>query len=319
MGLAFIFPGQGSQFVGMGIELAKNFSVAREVFQEVDSSLNQSLYKIIVEGPDSALMLTENTQPALMAVSLAFMRVLDQEVGYPVIRKADFLAGHSLGEYTALTVAGVFSLADSAKLLKIRGQAMQSAVPVGIGAMAALLGADLAIAQAICNQAVKEEKGGICTPANDNCPGQVVISGLKTTVDKALELAPKHGIKKAILLPVSAPFHCALMQSAADRMAEALKSVTFKKPSKPIIANINAKPVSDPSKIQLLLVEQVVGMVKWRESVLTMKENNVNQFIEVGAGKVLSGLIKRIDKDLTTMNCTDIADIGQITQWLLQQ
>lgn len=319
MGLAFIFPGQGSQFVGMGVELARNFSVAKQVFQEVDNALNQFLYKIIAEGPDSDLMLTENTQPALMAVSMAFMRVLDQEAGFPIIRHADFLAGHSLGEYTALTAAGVFSLTDCAKLLKIRGQAMQSAVPVGKGAMAALLGADLATAQTICDLALKEEGGGICTPANDNCPGQVVISGLKTTIDKALELAPKHGIKKAILLPVSAPFHCSLMQPAADRMREALKNVIFKKPFKPIVANVNAKSVSDPAKIQLLLVEQVVGMVRWRESILMMREQNIHHFIEVGAGKVLSGLIKRIDKDLTSINCADIADIGPVIQSFLQK
>ncbi|MEZ0223466.1 MAG: ACP S-malonyltransferase [Alphaproteobacteria bacterium] len=294
---AFVFPGQGSQSVGMGRDLAEAFPVAKETFQEIDDALNQKLSKIIFEGPDTELNLTENTQPALMAVSLAVVRIL--KAGKPDLltpAKCKFVAGHSLGEYSALTAAGSFKLADTARLLKIRGQAMQKAVPVGVGAMAAILGLELPEVAAIVKEASNSE---IVAAANDNSFGQVVVSGHKGAVEKAVALATAKGAKRAIMLPVSAPFHCALMKPAADAMQTALAAVNVAAPSVPLIANVSADQVIDPARIKQLLVEQVTGMVRWRESVLYMKAQGVTELIELGAGKVLNGLTKRIDGDLT--------------------
>jgi len=292
---AFVFPGQGSQSVGMGRELADAFPLAKEVFQEVDDALHQKLSKIIFEGPDSDLNLTENTQPALMAVSLAVARVLEQaKPGF--IKSAKFVAGHSLGEYAALTAAGSFQLSDTAKLLRIRGSAMQKAVPVGIGAMAAILGLDFPDVEIIAREAAQ---GEVVAAANDNSSGQVVVSGHKAAVERAIALATAKGAKRAILLPVSAPFHCALMQPAADAMQAALANVKILAPIIPLIANISADSVTDPDKIRDFLVRQVTGTVRWRESVLYMKSQGVSELVELGAGKVLTGLAKRIDPDLT--------------------
>ncbi len=318
MAFALVFPGQGSQFVGMGVDLANNFTAAKKVFQEVDDSLKQSLFKIISDGPENDLMLTENTQPALMAVSMAFISVLNQESGYPIVAKSSILAGHSLGEYTALTVSGAFNLAESARLLKIRGQAMQRAVPVGQGAMAALLGSDLDTAAKIC-QAAASKTNQICVPANDNSVGQIVISGNKTAIDEAINLASTYGIKRAVLLPVSAPFHCPLMESAAQRMADALMSVQIKSLQKPVVTNFNAQVTSDYKLIPDLLVKQVVGMVRWRESIIQMKNQRITDYIEIGAGKVLSGLIKRIDKDANCLNCGEVGHIESIVKYINNQ
>ena len=268
MSIAFIFPGQGSQAVGMGAELAKAYPSARAVFDEVDAALSQNLSRLMWDGPEAELTLTENAQPALMAVSLAAMRVLGDK-GLKLPTKVSYVAGHSLGEYSALAAAGAFSLADTARLLKIRGRAMQEAVPVGQGAMAALLGADLAQAQELAKAAAE---GEVCQAANDNAPGQVVISGAKTAIDRAVTLAPKFGARRAVLLPVSAPFHCALMQPAADAMREALAKVTINPPSVPLIANVLATPISDPEAIRARLVEQVTGMVRWRETMLFLQD-----------------------------------------------
>ena len=291
MSIAFIFPGQGSQAVGMGAELAKAYPSARAVFDEVDAALSQNLSRLMWNGPEAELTLTENAQPALMAVSLAAMRVLGDK-GLKLPTKVAYVAGHSLGEYSALAAAGAFSLADTARLLKIRGRAMQEAVPVGQGAMAALLGADLAQAQELAKAAAE---GEVCQAANDNAPGQVVISGAKTAIDRAVTLAPKFGARRAVLLPVSAPFHCALMQPAADAMREALAKVTINAPSVPLIANVLAAPVSDPEAIRARLVEQVTGMVRWRETMLYLKANGVGTFNEVGAGRVLTGIARRFE------------------------
>lgn len=295
---AFVFPGQGSQFVGMGKDLADAFPTARAVFEEVDDALGQSLSRLMFDGPDTELNLTENTQPALMAVSVAVARVL-QEAKPDLLTSAHakFVAGHSLGEYSALTAAGSFSLSDAAKLLKLRGQSMQKAVPVGIGAMAAILGLDLPDVAAIAKEANTAEE--IVSAANDNSYGQVVVSGHKAAVEKAVALATEKGAKRAVLLPVSAPFHCALMQPAADAMQAALAETTIHAPSIPLIANVLAAETVDPAQIRKLLVEQVTGMVRWRESVLYMKQHGVAETIELGAGKVLSGLTKRIDGDMT--------------------
>ncbi len=294
---AFVFPGQGSQTVGMGKDLADAFAPAREVFQEVDDALGQKLSKLIFEGPDTELNLTENTQPALMAVSMAVVRVLEQaKPGLITPARCKFVAGHSLGEYSALTAAGTFSIADTARLLKIRGQAMQKAVPVGVGAMAAILGLELADVTAIVKEASGTE---IVSAANDNSFGQVVVSGHKAAVEKAVALATAKGAKRAIILPVSAPFHCALMQPAADAMKSALAEVHMNAPAVPLVANVIAEQVTDPARIRQLLVEQVTGMVRWRESVMYMKAQGVTELIELGAGKVLNGLTKRIDADLT--------------------
>lgn len=294
---AFVFPGQGSQFVGMGKDLAEAFPVAKAVFQEVDDALSQNLSKMMFDGPDTDLNLTENTQPALMAVSVAVARIL-QEAKPDLLTSAHckFVAGHSLGEYSALTAAGSFSLSEAAKLLKIRGQAMQKAVPVGVGAMAAILGLDLPDVSALVQEASGAE---IVSAANDNSYGQVVISGHKAAVEKAIGLATAKGAKRAILLPVSAPFHCALMQPAADRMEEALAAASILVPSVPLVANVIASDVIDPAQIRKLLVEQVTGMVRWRESVLFMKTQGVTETIELGAGKVLAGLTKRIDGEMS--------------------
>ena len=291
MSIAFIFPGQGSQAVGMGAELAKAYPSARAVFEEVDAALSQKLSRLMWEGPEAELTLTENAQPALMAVSLAAMRVLGEK-GLKLPAKVAYVAGHSLGEYSALAAAGAFSLADTARLLKTRGRAMQEAVPVGKGAMAALLGADLAQAQELAKAAAD---GEVCEAANDNAPGQVVISGAKTAIDRAVVLAPKFGARRAVLLPVSAPFHCALMQPAADAMREALAKVPINPPAVPLIANVLATAVSDPEAIRTRLVEQVTGLVRWRETMLFLKANGVSTVYEVGAGRVLTGIARRFE------------------------
>jgi [acyl-carrier-protein] S-malonyltransferase len=310
---AFVFPGQGSQAVGMGRELAEAFEVARLTFEEVDDALNQRLSRLMFEGPEADLTLTENAQPALMAVSTAVMRVLTSEGGVDLGKHAAFVAGHSLGEYSALCAAGAFSLADTARLLKLRGQAMQKAVPVGKGAMAALLGAEIEQAQAIAADAAQ---GEVCTVANDNSSGQVVLSGHAEAIDRAVVLAAERGLKRAVRLTVSAPFHCPLMQPAANAMAEALAAVTVNAPAVPLVANITASSVSDPNEIRRLLVEQVTGMVRWRESVLFMKEQGVDTLVEVGAGKVLAGLAKRIDKELSALSIQGPADVESFLKTL---
>src|SRR5579885_1619159 len=291
MAVAVVFPGQGSQAVGMGKTLAGNFAAARAVFDEVDGALGSKLSAIIFEGPAETLTLTENAQPALMAASLAVMRVLETEAGLDLARDAKFVAGHSLGEYSALAAAGAFTIADAARLLRTRGQAMQKAVPVGVGAMAALLGLEFEAAVAVAAEAAQ---GQVCQAANDNGGGQVVVSGDKAAVDRAVEIAKTKGAKRAMLLPVSAPFHCKLMQPAADVMAKALAEVTINKPAAPLVSNVLAAPVSDPDEIRRRLVEQVTGTVRWRESVAYMAAQGVTRFFEIGAGKVLSGLVKRI-------------------------
>jgi [acyl-carrier-protein] S-malonyltransferase len=303
---AFVFPGQGSQAVGMGKDLAEAFSVAREVFEEVDEALSQNLSKIMFEGPDDQLVLTENAQPALMAVSLAVSRVLEKEGNINLADHCAMVAGHSLGEYSALAAMGAFSIADTARLLKVRGKAMQAAVPVGEGAMAACLGLSLEDAQAVAEEAAH---GEVCTAANDNAPGQVVLSGAKAAIDRAIEIAKEKGAKRSVLLPVSAPFHCALMQPAADAMAEALADVIINAPSVPVVANVAAEQVTDPEEIRKLLVEQVCGSVRWREGVLYMKDQGVEQLVELGTGKVLSGLARRIDRSLTGVAVNGPADI----------
>ena len=291
MSLAFIFPGQGSQAVGMGKALADAFGAARLVFEEVDAALGETLTRVIWEGPAQTLMLTENAQPALMAVSLAAMRVLETEAGVDLARDARFVAGHSLGEYSALAAAGALSIADTARLLRIRGRAMQKAVPVGTGAMAALLGLDFEQAVTVAGEAARDQ---VCQAANDNGGGQVVVSGDKAAVERAVELAKARGAKRAMMLPVSAPFHCTLMQPAADAMAAALAGVTVKSPVVPVVANVLAKPIRDPVDIVDALVAQVTGTVRWRDSIAFMADAGVTQFYEVGAGKVLSGLVRRV-------------------------
>lgn len=286
---AFIFPGQGSQAVGMGKALAEASPVAREVFQEVDEALGQHLFKLMSEGPEAELTLTENAQPAIMANAVATLRVLEKEGGVTLAAKAVYVAGHSLGEYSALCAAGAFGLATTARLLKTRGQAMQAAVPVGVGAMAALLGADIDTAQKLADAAAE---GEVCTVANDNDPSQVVISGHKGAVERAVAMVKDYGIKRGVLLPVSAPFHCPLMQPAADAMAEALGANPPAAPLVPVIANVTAGPVSDADAIRDLLVQQVTGRVRWRESVGAMEEIGVGQFVEFG-GKVLGPMVKR--------------------------
>ncbi len=313
MSRAFVFPGQGSQSVGMGRGLADSFAEAREVFEEVDEALKQKLSTLMFEGPEDELTLTENAQPALMAVSMAVMRVLEGQGGLELARAADFVAGHSLGEYSALTAAGSLSLADAARLLKIRGRAMQEAVPVGAGAMAALLGLSLEDAAAVAAEAAQ---GQVCTAANDNADGQVVISGHKEAVERAIGIAKGKGCRRAVLLPVSAPFHCPLMQPAAERMDEALREVEIRTPAVPLIANVRAAAVSDPDEIRSLLVEQVTGMVRWRESVLYMKEQGVSELVELGAGKVLSGLVRRIDRSLSARSVQGPEDMDAFIKTL---
>ncbi len=299
MTIAYTFPGQGSQQVGMGADLAANFESARRVFEEVDDALGQRLSHIAWEGPEDTLTLTENAQPALMAVSLATARVLENEKGISLKDTARFVAGHSLGEYSALAAADALSLADTARLLKTRGQAMQAAVPVGEGAMAALLGLDLADAQKLAEAAAQ---GDVCEAANDNAPGQVVVSGSKAAVERAVEMASEYGARRAVLLPVSAPFHCALMQPAADAMAEALSKVEIRSPVVPLIANVVAGEISDPEEIRSCLVEQVTGAVRWRESVLYIAGAGVTSVYEIGAGRVLTGLARRIERSLEALS-----------------
>ena len=296
MAVAFVFPGQGSQTVGMGKALADAFAPARQVFAEVDEALGEKLSQTIFEGPQDTLTLTQNAQPALMAMSLAVIRVLEAEAGLSLARDAKFVAGHSLGEYSALAAAGTFTIADAARLLRTRGQAMQKAVPVGVGAMAALLGLDYDTAAAVAAEAAQ---GEVCQAANDNGGGQVVVSGNKAAVERAVEIAKTKGAKRAMLLPVSAPFHCALMQPAAEVMAEALSKVQVKAPLVPVVANVKASALSDPQEIVKALVAQVTGTVRWRECVAYMAAQGVTQFYEVGAGKVLTGLVKRIAEGAT--------------------
>jgi [acyl-carrier-protein] S-malonyltransferase len=291
MASAFIFPGQGSQSIGMGKALADTFVAARNVFGEVDDALGEKLTAIMWDGPADRLMLTENAQPSLMAVSLAALRVLESEAGVHLKRDAAFVAGHSLGEYSALAAAGALTIPDTARLLRIRGRAMQAAVPVGAGAMAALLGLDFNAAVAVAAEAAQ---GQVCQAANDNGGGQVVVSGDKAAVERAVEIAKGKGARRAMLLPVSAPFHCALMQPAADAMADALAKVSIKPPAVPLVANVLARPLGDPAEIVKSLIAQVTGTVRWRESVAFMAGAGVDSFYEVGAGKVLSGLVKRI-------------------------
>jgi [acyl-carrier-protein] S-malonyltransferase len=298
MAVAFVFPGQGSQAVGMGKALAEASSAAREVFDEVDGALSQKLSTLMWQGPEAELTLTANAQPALMAVSMAVLAVLQAEHGITVANAVKFVAGHSLGEYSALAAAGTFSLADTARLLRIRGLAMQGATPVGVGAMAAILALDFADVAAIAAEAAQ---GDVCQAANDNSSGQVVISGHKAAVDRACELAKARGAKRAILLPVSAPFHCALMRPAADAMAEALQGVAMHAPVVPLIANVVAGPISEVGDIRKRLVEQVTGTVRWRECVGYMAAHDVKAFCEVGAGKVLTGLLKKNAPDAQGM------------------
>ena len=309
MTTAFVFPGQGSQAVGMGKALAAAFPAAQRVFEEVDAALSQKLSTVMWEGPEAELTLTENAQPALMAVSMAVLRVLETEHGITVAKNALFVAGHSLGEYSALAAAGTFSLADTARLLKIRGKAMQAATPVGTGAMAAILGLDFAATAAIASEAAQ---GEVCQAANDNSEGQVVISGSKAAVDRACEIAKAKGAKRAILLPVSAPFHCALMQPAAEVMANALSSVAMNSPCVPLIANVVAGPLTDVATIRAKLVEQVTGTVRWRECVGYMTQHSVNVFVEIGAGKVLTGLAKKNAPDALALACGTPDDIAAV-------
>ena len=309
---AFVFPGQGSQKVGMGVELAEASTAAREVFEEVDDALGQKLFQIMKDGPDDQLTLTENAQPAIMANAIAVLRVLEKEGGISLAAKADFVAGHSLGEYTALCAAGAFSLADTARLLKLRGQSMQAAVPVGIGAMCALLGADIEKATALAQAAAE---GEVCTVANDNDPGQVVLSGHKEAIERAVALVKDHGIKRGVLLPVSAPFHCPLMQPAADAMAEALGRTPPGPLRVALFANVTAAVVTDPADVQRLLVEQVTGRVRWRESAIAMKAAGVEHFVELG-GKVLGPMITRSAGNVAVTSVIGMADIEALAKEL---
>lgn len=310
MSIAFLFPGQGSQSVGMGRALAEAFPESRAVFDTVDAALGEKLTDVMWNGPEDALTLTANAQPALMAVSLAAFRALEAH-GLDLKRDAAFVAGHSLGEYSALAAAGTLDIGEAARLLRIRGSAMQAAVPVGQGAMAALLGLDLDVAEKVAAEAAQ---GEVCQAANDNGPGQVVISGTRTAVERALTIAKAHGGKRAVLLPVSAPFHCALMQPAADAMAAALATATLNVPAVPVVANVLASAISDPDEIRARLVEQVTGAVRWRESIAWLRDQGVTTFIEVGAGKVLSGLVKRIAKDAEALSVQDPADVVAVAQ-----
>ena len=307
---AFLFPGQGSQAVGMGAALAGASRAARDVFEAVDEALGQNLFRLMREGPDEELRLTENAQPAIMANSIAVFAALTREGGVELTRAAQFVAGHSLGEYSALCAAGSFDLATTAKLLKLRGQAMQAAVPVGQGAMAALLGADLPMARRIAEAAAQ---GEICTIANDNDPGQVVLSGNKGAIDRAVEMAKEMGAKRAVLLPVSAPFHCPLMQPAAEAMSDALSYVVVEPPAVPVYANVTARPETDPDTIRALLVDQVTGMVRWRESVANMADAGVDDFVELG-GKVLGPMVKRIAPDSKVTSVVTIEDVEALAK-----
>jgi [acyl-carrier-protein] S-malonyltransferase len=318
---AFIFPGQGSQSVGMGRDLAAAFASARQVFEEVDEILKQKLSKLMFEGPAEELTLTENTQPALMAISLAVVRVLESEGGFRLRDKAALVAGHSLGEYSALAAAGSFSVANAAALLRLRGQAMQRAVPAGTGAMAALIGVEMSDAVAICAEAapVPDSDSGareVVEPANDNGGGQVVISGHKAAIERAIEVAKVRGVRRAMLLPVSAPFHCALMAPVADVMAEALEASMPGAPMVPLVANVSAAKETDPSRIRDLLVAQVTATVRWRESVAAMTAMGIDSFVELGAGKVLAGLVRRIAPDAAAASASSPADIEAVLKLL---
>jgi [acyl-carrier-protein] S-malonyltransferase len=309
---AFIFPGQGSQAVGMGRALAEAFAPARQVFQEVDDALSQKLSRLMWEGPETDLTLTENAQPAIMAASLAIIRTLE-EAGLDLAHHARLAAGHSLGEYSALCAVGAFTLAETARLLKIRGRAMQAAVPVGQGAMAALIGMEIDAAEAVCKDA---STAGVCVVANDNAPGQIVISGAKLAVEKAGEIAKQRGAKRVIPLSVSAPFHCPLMQPAADRMRDALGQVTIRPPAVPIVANVTAAEVREPETIRRLLVQQVTGRVRWRESAASFRSHGIDKTVEAGGNKVLTGMVKRIDKELETLSLDTPADIEAFAKTL---
>jgi len=304
---AFLFPGQGSQKVGMGKNLADAFAPAREVFQEVDDALSQKLSRLMWEGPESDLTLTENAQPAIMALSLAIVRILEKEMGLDVAKHAYLVAGHSLGEYSALAAAGAFSLADTARLLKIRGQAMQSAVPLGEGGMTALIGADIEQAEAVAKEAASA--GGVCVVANDNAPGQVVISGTLDALARAGDIAKAKGIKRAMPLSVSAPFHSPLMQPAADRMADELARITIRPLAVPVLANVTAKEANNPDHVRQLLIEQITSRVRWRESILALKGLTVDTTVEFGGNKVLTGMVKRIEPDLAMVTLDSPADL----------
>ena len=310
MSRAFIFPGQGAQTIGMGKALADAYPAARAVFEEVDAALGESLSTLIWEGDQQELTLTHNAQPALMATSIAAFKALETE-GFD-ISDASFVAGHSLGEYSALAASGAISIADTARLLRIRGEAMQKAVPVGLGAMAALLGLDFETAQAVAKEAAEAGDGEVCQAANDNDPGQVVVSGHKAAVERAVEIAKEKGAKRAVLLPVSAPFHCALMQPAADVMADALARVDVSAPKVPLVANVLAEAVTDPARIRELLVEQVTGSVRWRESVAWMGAQGVTEMWEIGAGKALSGMVRRINRDIACAAVGTPDDIAKL-------
>ncbi len=310
---AFVFPGQGSQAVGMGKDLSDNSSVAKDVFDEVNEALNQNLSGLMFDGPIEELTLTFNAQPALMAASIAVVRVLENEFDVKLSEHSSYVAGHSLGEYSALAAAGTLSLSDTAKLLKLRGEAMQRAVPVGVGAMAAIMGAEFSTIEEIAKEA---EQGEICTAANDNADGQVVISGHKGAVERAMEIAKERGIKRAIPLPVSAPFHCPLMKPAADEMAVALAETTFNAPCVPVITNVSADAVSDPDQLRTQLVEQITGRVRWRESVLKMGDLGVTHLTELGTGKVLGGLVRRINKEIAGNSIQTMADIEAFAEEL---
>lgn len=310
MSKTFIFPGQGSQFVGMGKDLAENFSVAKEVFEEVNEAISFDLFKVMTEGPDTDLNMTENTQPALMAMSQAVLRVIEKESGKSLKDMASFVAGHSLGEYSALCAAGVFSLSDTAKLLKTRGQAMQKAVPVGVGSMAAVIGVNFDKAVELASEAAKQT-GKICVAANDNADGQIVLSGHMEAIDKVVEIASDFGAKRCVKLPVSAPFHSPLMSPAAEVMKEALDNVIINTPSVPVIANVLAEAIADETVIKEKLVEQICGSVRWRESVMYMHAQGVDTLVEVGAGKVLSGLTRRIERSITSISVGNPAQIEE--------
>jgi [acyl-carrier-protein] S-malonyltransferase len=318
---AFIFPGQGSQIVGMGRDLAAAFSVAREVFEEVDETLKERLSRLMFEGPGEELVLTENAQPALMAHSLAVLRVLEREGGFALREKVAIVAGHSLGEYSALAAAGSFSIADAARLLKLRGQAMQRAVAAGEGAMAAFLGAEMAQVEAICAEAARvpdseTDEREVIAPANDNGAGQIVVSGHRGAVERAITIATSQGVRRAMLLPVSAPFHCPLMAPAAEAMAEALETTPPGIPTVPVVANVSASKATDPAVIGELLVRQVTAMVRWRESVNAMVEMGVDSFVELGAGKILSGLVRRIAPDAATAAAANPAEVEAVLKAL---
>ncbi len=313
MARAFVFPGQGSQAVGMGKELAEALPTARHIFEEVDDALDQNLSRLMFEGPQEELVLTANAQPALMAMSLAVTRVLQEDAGVDLAARAKFVAGHSLGEYSALCAAGALPLAVTARLLRRRGQAMQEAVPVGVGAMAALLGLELEVAREVAAEAAQ---GQVCDPANDNADGQVVVSGNAEAVERAIEIAKDRGGRRSILLPVSAPFHCALMRPAQEVMAEALADTEIAAPAVPLVANVTAAPVSDPGQIREQLVEQVTALVRWRESVLAMRDAEVDTLVELGAGKVLSGLVRRIDRSMSASAISTPEDIDAFVKAL---